>query len=113
MIETIKIKKGFNINLTGKAEKKLAEVEPSETYAIKPTDFLGIKRPKVCVQVGDNVKAGTPLMYCKMNEQIQYVSPVSGEIADIVRGEKRKLLEIRILADKKIEYESFKKFFKK
>ena len=110
MIETIKIKKGFDINLTGKSEKKIVEVDPPETYAVKPTDFLGIKRPKVSVQIGDNVKAGTPLMYCKMNERVQYVSPVSGEVVDIVRGEKRKLLEIRVLADKKIEYESFKKY---
>jgi Na+-transporting NADH:ubiquinone oxidoreductase subunit A len=110
MTETIKIKQGFDINLTGKAEKKISEIDPPETYAIKPTDFLGIKRPKVLVQEGDNVKAGTPVLHCKMMEKVKYTAPVSGEVVEIIRGEKRKLLEIRILADKKIEHESFKQF---
>ena len=39
-----------------------------------------------------------------------YTSPVSGEVAEIVRGEKRKIEEIRILADKKNRYLEFKKF---
>ena len=110
MTETIKIKRGFNINLAGKAEKQISEINPSETYAIKPTDFLGIKRPKVLVQEGENVKAGSPLFYCKMMDKVKYTSPVSGEVVGIVRGEKRKLLEIRILADKTIGFESFKKY---
>ena len=110
MIETIRIKKGFDINLKGKAEKKIEEISPPETYALKPTDFIGIKRPKLLVKEGDTVQAGTPILFCKKSEKIKYVSPVSGEIAEIVRGEKRKLLEIRILADKDIKYASAKKY---
>lgn len=110
MVETIRIKKGFDINLEGKAEKKIKEVAPPETYAIKPTDFIGIERPKLLVSEGDLVKAGTQILFCKMKERIKYVSPVSGEVAEIVRGEKRKLLEVRILADKDTKYESFQKF---
>jgi len=110
MAETIRIKRGFDINLIGKAEKRIKETPPPETYAIKPTDFIGIKRPKLLVQEGDIVKAGAPIMFCKMNDKIKYVSPVSGEVAEIVRGDKRKLLEIRILADRDIKYEPYKKF---
>jgi Na+-transporting NADH:ubiquinone oxidoreductase subunit A len=110
MIETIRIKKGFDINLKGQAEKKIYETPLPDTYALKPTDFIGIKRPKVLVQEGDTVKAGTPILFCKMNDKIKYVAPVSGEIVEVVRGEKRKLLEIRILADKEIKYASFRKF---
>ena len=110
MIETIRIKKGFDINLKGKAVKKIEEISPPETYALKPTDFIGIKRPKLLVKEGDTVQAGTPILFCKLNEKIKYVSPVSGEIAEIVRGEKRKLLEIRILADNDIKYASARKF---
>ena len=110
MIETIRIKRGFDINLKGKAEERINDTPPPDTYALKPTDFIGIKRPKMLVQEGDAVKAGTPILFCKMNDKIKYVSPVSGEIAEIVRGEKRKLLEIRILADRDIKYEPFKKF---
>ena len=110
MTQTIKIKQGFNINLNGKAKKQISDADPPQTYAIKPGDYLGIKRPKVLVQVGDNVKAGTPVLHCKMMEQVKYTAPVSGEVIDIVRGEKRKLLEIKILADRKIEYVTHKKF---
>lgn len=109
MSKFIKLKKGFDINLAGKAEKKVAEVVQPETFAYKPTSFKGIERPKVKVEVGDNVKAGTPILFDKKSDKIQHVAPVSGEIVEINRGKKRKLLEIVILADKTIEYESFKK----
>jgi Na+-transporting NADH:ubiquinone oxidoreductase subunit A len=62
------------------------------------------------VNVGDSVKAGTPLFHDKRHEQIVFTAPVSGEIVEVKRGEKRKLLEIKILADKKVEFESFKKY---
>lgn len=110
MSHTIKLKKGFNINLAGKAEKKLAECDQPKTFAIKPTDFPGIQRPKVMVNEGDAVKAGTPLLFCKMMEDVKYCAPVSGEVIEIKRGEKRKLLEIIVLADKEIKSEEFKKF---
>ncbi len=110
MSHTIKLKKGFNINLAGKAEKKLAECDQPKTFALKPTDFPGIKRPKLMVQEGDTVKAGTPILYCKMIEEVKYSAPVSGEIVEVKRGDKRKLLEVKILADKEIKSEEYKKF---
>ncbi|MDQ3534565.1 MAG: Na(+)-translocating NADH-quinone reductase subunit A [Bacteroidota bacterium] len=109
MSKIIKVKKGFNINLAGKAEKVIANSPQPETFAVKPIDFLGIKRPKVLVNVGDNIKAGTPILLDKKNERILYTAPVSGEVVEIRRGEKRKLLEIVILADKTIEFVDFKK----
>lgn len=110
MSKTIKLKKGFDIKLAGKAERKLADAQQPETFAIKPIDFPGISRPKLMAKEGDKVKAGTPLLFDKMSENIKYCAPVSGEVVEIVRGDKRKLLEIRILADKEIAYEDFKKF---
>ncbi len=110
MSKTIKLKKGFDINLAGKPELKITEISQPETFALKPTDFLGISRPKLLVQAGDTVKAGTPLLFDKFSEQVRYCSPVSGEVAEIKLGEKRKLLEIRILADKKIEYLKHKSY---
>ncbi|SMD34514.1 Na+-transporting NADH:ubiquinone oxidoreductase subunit A [Reichenbachiella faecimaris] len=109
MSQNIKLKKGFDINLAGKAEKKIGVLPPAETYAIKPTDFVGMSRPKLLVKEGDNVKAGTPIMIDKLVENVMYASPVSGEIAEVVRGAKRKILEIRILADKEVSFESFDK----
>ncbi len=110
MSKTVKLKKGFDINLAGKAQKTIASTPPSETFAIKPTDFVGMKRPKLFVAEGDNVKAGTPVLYDKMQENVMICSPVSGEIVEVKRGAKRKLLEVKILADKEIEYETFKTY---
>jgi Na+-transporting NADH:ubiquinone oxidoreductase subunit A len=110
MSKFIKLKKGFDINLVGKAEKKFAEVDQPDTFAYKPSSFHGILRPKVMVNEGDNVKAGTPILFDKKNDRVKHVAPVSGEIVEIRRGEKRKLLEIVILADKKIEFAQHKKF---
>ncbi|MCE2893934.1 MAG: Na(+)-translocating NADH-quinone reductase subunit A [Flammeovirgaceae bacterium] len=105
----IRLKKGFTINLAGKAVPKVVEIEQPETFVIKPTDFYGIYMPKPVVKEGDTVKAGSPLFHDKKHENILYTAPVSGEVVEIKRGEKRKLLEIKILADKKVEYETFKK----
>jgi Na+-transporting NADH:ubiquinone oxidoreductase subunit A len=110
MSKTIKLKKGFDIKLAGKAEKHLGEFKRALTFAIKPADFIGMQRPKVTVNEGDLVKAGTPILFDKAMEKVQFVSPVSGQIIEIKRGDKRKLLEIKILGDTEISYESFEKF---
>ena len=109
MSKTIKLKRGFDISLAGAPEKKIKEIT-SETYALKPTDFNNLSRPKLLVKEGDTVKAGTPMLYDKMQESIRYCAPVSGEVVEIKRGAKRKLLEIKILADKEISFESYKSY---
>jgi Na+-transporting NADH:ubiquinone oxidoreductase subunit A len=106
----IKLKKGFTINLAGKAAPKVVEPPQPETFVVKPTDFHGLYMPKVFVKEGDPVKAGTPLFHDKKHENIFFTSPVSGEVVEIKRGEKRKLLEVKILADKKVESEIFPKY---
>ncbi|SVE06718.1 uncharacterized protein METZ01_LOCUS459572, partial [marine metagenome] len=108
MSKNIKITKGLDIKLKGDAEKVFVEIPPSETVAIKPTDFPGL-RPKLAIKVGEEVKAGTTLFFDKDNENILFTSPVSGEVVEINRGEKRKILEVKVLADKEIQYESFDK----
>ncbi len=110
MGKTIKLKKGFNINIMGKPQKTLANDFTARTFAIKPTDFKGIAPiPKMLVQVGEEVKAGTPLFFDKKNPDIKYVAPVSGEIAEIKRGEKRAIIEVIILADNNIQFRPIEK----
>lgn len=113
MGKTIRLKKGFDINLAGKAAPKIAataSIETGETFAVKPIDFYGIYLPKVVVKEGDTVKAGATLFRDKRNEKIAFTAPVSGEVIEVKRGEKRKLLEVKILADSQIEYQEFRKF---
>ncbi|MEL7003388.1 MAG: NADH:ubiquinone reductase (Na(+)-transporting) subunit A, partial [Bacteroidota bacterium] len=109
MSKIIKLKKGFDINLAGKADKKVVDPKQPETFAYKPSSFHGILRPKLMVQEGTNIKAGTPILFDKTKEKVMHVAPVSGEVVEIKRGPKRKLLEVVILADKEIQYEDFKK----
>ncbi len=106
MSKDLKIKKGTDIKLVGEADKVLADAPYSETIAIKPTDFPGLK-PKMAVKAGDEVKAGSTLFYDKDIEAIKFASPVSGEIAEIKRGEKRVILEVVVIADKETRYEDF------
>ncbi len=106
MSETIKIKRGVDVKLQGKAEQIYADAQMPETFALKPSDFPGV-RLKLSVREGDTVKAGTPLFFNRDREQVKFCSPVSGEVAELVRGDKRKLLEVRILADTTTEYVDF------
>jgi Na+-transporting NADH:ubiquinone oxidoreductase subunit A len=106
MSKEIRLKKGLNINLLGEADKVYASVKPTERYVVKPTDFHGLT-PKLAVKVGDKVKAGTTLFFDKYNDKVNFSAPVSGEVIDIVRGAKRKILEVVLKADAVIEYEHF------
>ena len=105
MSNHIKIKKGLDIKLQGAADKVMGTAS-AKTYSLKPTDFHGVT-PKLVVRVGDEVKAGSPIFFDKYNPVVQYTSPVSGEVVEINRGAKRKLLEIKILADSNMTYESY------
>ena len=99
MSNDIRIKKGLDIKLVGEATLTKSDAIKSNFYSIKPEDFHGLT-PKLLVKAGAKVKAGEPIFYDKSNESIQFVSPVSGEIVEIIRGEKRRILEIKIQADK-------------
>ncbi len=108
MSKVIKIKKGLDIKLLGKAEKIYIKAELSEKYAVKPTDFPGIF-PKLAAKPGTRVKAGATLFYDKTHPEVKFTAPVSGEVAEVNRGERRRILEVVINADKEIEYETFAK----
>jgi len=108
MNRIIKIKKGLDINLKGKAPNCLLGNLQPDNYSIIPDDLTGIT-PKVAVKVDDKVEAGTVILYDKNHPEIKIVAPVSGKITAINRGEKRKLLSVDILADKEIQYVDFGK----
>ena len=108
MANVIKIKKGLDINLKGKASEVLLNGGKSDSYAIVPDHYNGIV-PKVVAKVGDKVKAGSVLMIDKNRPEIKFVSPVSGEVTAVNRGAKRKVLSIVVTPDAQIEYEEFGK----
>lgn len=108
MRDVIKIKKGLTIDLKGKPEKKIVDTIHAEYYSICPEDFHGLA-PKLSVKPGDKVLAGTAILYDKNHPEVKVVSPVSGEVVEVNRGEKRKILNVLIAADKQQEYLSFEK----
>ena len=103
MSRTITIKRGYDLKLVGKAANEVETLKNSSTYAIKPTDFADLT-PKLILREGAEVKAGEPVFMDKDRPEIKFSSPVSGEITEVRRGEKRKILEIVVLADKEIKY---------
>ena len=103
MSTTVSIRKGLDIRLKGAAEKILSDIPFSSTIALKPPDFPGLV-PKLLLKEGDKVQSGTAVFFDKYRDSIQYVSPVSGTIASINRGAKRRIMEIVINADKEIQY---------
>ncbi len=105
-MQTIKLKRGLDIPFEGSAALTLGSVRRPEVFHIVPDHFAGIT-PKLDVKVGDQVKAGSPLFHDKAFEQMQFTSPVSGKVVDIVRGERRKVMSIDIQADAIIAYEQF------
>lgn len=106
MANVIKIKKGLDINLKGKASDVLLNAGKSASYAIVPDYYNGII-PKVVVKPGEKVKAGSALIMDKNRPEIKFVSPVSGEVTAVNRGEKRKVLSVVVQPDAQIEYEDF------
>lgn len=108
MTNVIKIKKGLDINLKGKASEVLLNGGSSATYALVPDSYNGIM-PKVVAKVGDKVKAGSVLFVDKNRPEIKFVSPVSGEVAAVNRGEKRKVLSVVVKPDTQVVYEEFGK----
>ena len=106
MSQDIRIKKGLDIRLKGEAEKITENAMSINVFTLKPEDFHSII-PKLSIKVGAKLKAGEAVLYNKANEDMKFVSPVSGEVVDIIRGEKRKLLAIKIQADSEQQYVDF------
>ncbi len=105
MSKTVKLRKGLDISLIGTANKIKSELVMPKTVSVKPSDFHGMT-PKMVVKEGDSVKAGSTIFCDKNNEVVKCASPVSGKIEAIVRGEKRRIMEVIISADSETQYES-------
>lgn len=72
-------------------------------FALVPDDFEGVT-PKVVVKEGDQVKAGDILFVNKQFPQVGFASPVSGKVTAIERGERRKVLAVKVEADAQQTY---------
>ena len=108
MANLIKLRKGLDIKLEGAAIETKVEIGKAKEYALQPDDFTGVV-PKVVVREGDSVKAGEPLFVDKNCPDVRFASPVSGEVTEVVRGDRRKVLCVKVKADAEQEYAEFGK----
>ncbi|MGL4520627.1 MAG: Na(+)-translocating NADH-quinone reductase subunit A [Phocaeicola sp.] len=108
MANVIKLRKGLNINLKGKAAQEVMDVKQPEIYALIPGDFYGVT-PKVVVKEQEYVLAGGVLFVDKNCPEKKFVSPVSGVVTCIERGERRKILSISVAAAAEQDYAEFGK----
>ena len=108
MANVIKLNKGLDINLKGRAEEKKIQLKSNGKFALAPDDFEGVT-PKVVVREGDKVKAGDALFVNKQYPDVKFASPVSGTVREVVRGERRKVLCIKVDADAQQEFADFGK----
>ena len=106
MANIFRLKKGLNINLKGKAEKKKTKIQYSLEYGLVPDFFSGVT-PKLMVKEGDHVLAGEALFVNKNCPQVGFASPVSGVVEAVVRGERRKVLCVKLKADEVQQYKDF------
>ena len=98
MSDIITIRKGLDLPIGGAAELRLTDARSITTYAVKPNDFVGLI-PRLLVEEGDVVAVGDALFCDKNDERIRFTSPVTGQVKAIVRGEKRRLLEVVVETD--------------
>lgn len=106
MIRVIRLRKGLDINLVGKAERLTIQLSHNGRFALQPDDFVGVV-PKVVVKEGDRVLAGDALFVNKKQPDVTFASPVSGTVSAVVRGERRKVLSVKIDADSETVYRDF------
>ena len=99
MADVIKLRKGLDINLKGKASMDVTlQVKQAEEYALVPDAFVGVT-PKVVVKEGVHVNSGDALFVNKACPEVKFASPVSGTVTAIERGERRKVLCVKVKAD--------------
>ena len=106
MANLIKLRKGLDINLKGKATTELIKVKEPGFYAICPDDFTGVT-PKVVVKEQEYVMAGGPLFIDKNHPEVKFVSPVSGVVTSVERGARRKVMSITVEAAAEQDFEEF------
>ena len=106
MSKVIKLKKGLDISLVGEALQEKVQQPLQGEYALVPDDFRGVI-PKMLVKEGEAVKVGTPLFFDKYHPEVLFCSPVSGTLAAVVRGAKRKIMKVVVAADAEQTAEHF------
>ena len=90
-----KIKRGYNLPLSGAPDRNLDKAPSPKSFGLHPTEFPDIK-PKLSIQLNDSVKIGSPVFFDKKRPDILFCSPASGKVSEIVYGPRRVIETVRI-----------------
>ena len=108
MANVIKLRKGLNIHLKGTAAETKRVVGACTEYVVRPDTFEGVV-PKLVIHEGDRVEVGDALFVDKNRPEVRFASPVSGTVKAVERGERRKILGIKLQADEVQAFHDFGK----
>ena len=108
MANVIKLGKGLNIHLKGTAAETKRVVDACTEYVVRPDTFEGVV-PKLVIHEGDRVEVGDALFVDKNRPEVRFASPVSGTVKTVERGERRRILGIKLQADEVQAFHDFGK----
>lgn len=103
---SFKIEKGFDIQVEGAPSTDCVDAPTSNTITVYPHEIKRIKA-RSSVQPGDRVQVGSPLFFDKTRPELQFCSPATGVISEVLLGERRSLHAIRIERDESDSFEDF------
>ncbi|NLX24836.1 MAG: Na(+)-translocating NADH-quinone reductase subunit A [Lentisphaerae bacterium] len=104
-----KIRKGFNVRISGKPKAEIEAYAKPQTFSVYPTEFEGVK-PRLKIEAGDTLKRGGLLFEDKKDERMCFRSPCAGTIKAIHLGARRFPAEIvieRAAQDESVTFESY------
>ncbi|WBU63916.1 Na(+)-translocating NADH-quinone reductase subunit A [Paracoccus aerodenitrificans] len=97
-MQQFKLRKGLDLPVLGAPGPGIEDGPAVTVVAILGEDYIGLK-PRLSVEEGDVIAAGAPVMTHKDLPEVQIVSPVSGRVRAINRGERRRLISVEIERD--------------
>jgi Na+-transporting NADH:ubiquinone oxidoreductase subunit A len=98
MSTQFRLRRGLDLPLTGAPENTIVDAPRVRAVALVGLDYLGL-RPALQVQVGDRVRLGQCLFTHKKLPGVRFVSPGSGEVQAINRGQRRVLQSVVVRLD--------------
>ncbi|MEA3437464.1 MAG: hypothetical protein U9R43_13425, partial [Thermodesulfobacteriota bacterium] len=101
---SVHVRKGYDLKIAGKPSREVKELEKPDSVAVLPEKIPFIK-PRLKIEVGDNVKVGSLLFEDKRNPDLNFLSPGGGRVAEINFGLRRVIKEIVIKLDSDEKYE--------
>lgn len=90
-----RIKKGLDLPITGAPKQEISDGAKVTSVAIVADDYPFMK-PKMAVEVGDEVITGQLLFEDRKTDGVRFTSPGTGTVTAINRGERRALQSVVI-----------------